>query len=100
MEPRLLLLDEPMAGMNVEEKGEIVRFILGIHRGQGAVYPESRILSEGIKSIVMIEHDMGIIMDIADRVIVLDFGDKIAEGTPVEIRTNKRVRDAYLGTEA
>ena len=100
MEPRLLLLDEPMAGMNVEEKGEIVRFILGIHRGQGAAYPESKILSEGIKNIVMIEHDMGIIMDIADRVIVLDFGDKIAEGTPVEIRTNKRVRDAYLGTEA
>ena len=100
MEPRLLLLDEPMAGMNVEEKGEIVRFILGIHSGQGAGYPESKILREGIPSIVMIEHDMGIIMDIADRVIVLDFGDKIAEGTPVEIRTNKRVRDAYLGTEA
>jgi branched-chain amino acid transport system ATP-binding protein len=100
MEPRLLLLDEPMAGMNVEEKGEIVRFILGIHRGQKAAYPASKILREGIQSIVMIEHDMGIIMDIADRVIVLDFGEKIAEGSPVEIRADKRVRDAYLGTEA
>lgn len=100
MEPELLLLDEPMAGMNVEEKAEIVRFILDIHRGQGVTYPESKVLSEGAKSIVMIEHDMGVIMDIADRVVVLDFGDKIAEGSPQEIRTNQKVINAYLGTEA
>jgi branched-chain amino acid transport system ATP-binding protein len=97
MEPMLLLLDEPMAGMNVEEKGDIVRFILDIHRGQGPVYSESKVLREGVKSIVMIEHDMGIIMDIADRVIVLDFGSKIAEGAPGDIKRNKSVRDAYLG---
>jgi branched-chain amino acid transport system ATP-binding protein len=100
LEPQLLLLDEPMAGMNVEEKAEIVRFVLDIHRGQGGTYPESKALSEGIKSIIMIEHDMGIIMDIADRVVVLDFGDKIAEGSPEEIRSNRKVIDAYLGTEA
>jgi branched-chain amino acid transport system ATP-binding protein len=99
MEPRLLLLDEPMAGMNVEEKGEVVRFIMDIHRGQGITYPESKVLSEGIRTIVMIEHDMGVIMDVADRVIVLDFGDKIAEGTPEEIKVNQRVIDAYLGKE-
>lgn len=97
MEPKLLLLDEPMAGMNVEEKGDIVRFLLDIHRGQGPVYSESKILREGVKSIVMIEHDMGIIMDIADRVIVLDFGSKIAEGAPDDIKRDQRVRDAYLG---
>jgi len=99
MEPQLLLLDEPMAGMNVEEKGEVVRFIMDIHRGQGVTYPESKVLSEGIRTIVMIEHDMGVIMDVADRVIVLDFGDKIAEGTPEEIKVNQRVIDAYLGKE-
>jgi branched-chain amino acid transport system ATP-binding protein len=86
MEPHLLLLDEPMTGMNQEEKEDMARFILDIHERHG-------------KTILLIEHDMGLVMDIADRVVVLDFGRKIAEGGPEEIRHNETVIKAYLGEE-
>jgi branched-chain amino acid transport system ATP-binding protein len=97
LEPKVLLLDEPMAGMNMEEKEDVARFILDIFEGQGATYPDTPVLREGIRSIVLVEHDMGVVMDIADRIIVLDFGRKIAEGTPDEIKTNPKVISAYLG---
>ncbi len=86
MEPKLLVLDEPMAGMNVEEKEDMVRFVLDIHDLKGT-------------SILLIEHDMGVVMDISQKVIVLDFGVKIAEGTPSEIAKNPDVIKAYLGTK-
>lgn len=84
LEPSLLLLDEPMTGMNQEEKEDIARFILDIHERKAI-------------TIMLIEHDMGLVMDIADRAIVLDFGSKIAEGTPQAIRSNQDVIRAYLG---
>jgi branched-chain amino acid transport system ATP-binding protein len=84
LEPRLLLLDEPMTGMNQEEKEDMARFILDIHELQGT-------------TVILIEHDMGLVMDIADRVVVLDFGVKIAEGSPEEIREDDEVIKAYLG---
>ena len=84
MEPELLLLDEPMAGMNIEEKQDMCRFILDINEQYGT-------------TIVLIEHDMGVVMDLSERLIVLDYGRKIAEGTPDEIRSNQTVIDAYLG---
>ena len=84
MDPDLLLLDEPMAGMNLEEKQDMCRFILDINEQYGT-------------TIVLIEHDMGVVMDISERMIVLDYGRKIAEGTPDEIRGNQKVIDAYLG---
>ncbi len=87
LEPTLLLLDEPMAGMNVEEKEDMARFILDIHERQGM-------------TILLIEHDMGLVMDISHRVVALDFGRKIAEGTPDEIKKNEAVIKAYLGQEA
>ncbi len=97
LEPQVLLLDEPMAGMNLEEKEDIARFILDISEGQGATYPDTPVLRDGIGSIVLVEHDMGVVMDIADRIVVLDFGRKIAEGTPAEIKKNPEVISAYLG---
>ena len=85
MEPQVLLLDEPMAGMNVEEKQDMSRFILDVNDEFGT-------------TIVLIEHDMGVVMDISDRVVVLDYGKKIGDGSPSEVRSNPDVISAYLGT--
>jgi branched-chain amino acid transport system ATP-binding protein len=85
MEPSVLLLDEPMAGMNVEEKQDMCRFILDVNEEFGT-------------TIVLIEHDMGVVMDISDRVVVLDYGKKIGDGPPDEVRSNPDVVAAYLGT--
>jgi branched-chain amino acid transport system ATP-binding protein len=85
LEPQVLLLDEPMAGMNVEEKQDMCRFILDVNDEFGT-------------TIVLIEHDMGVVMDISDRVVVLDYGKKIGDGTPDEVRNNEEVISAYLGT--
>ena len=99
LEPEVLLLDEPMAGMNLEEKEDIARFIIDIFEGQGETYPTTPVLMDGIGCIVLVEHDMGVVMDIADRIIVLDFGRIIAEGTPQQIMNNPDVIAAYLGKQ-
>ncbi|MAZ20005.1 MULTISPECIES: ABC transporter ATP-binding protein [unclassified Roseovarius] len=83
-EPSILLLDEPMAGMNVEEKEDMSRFILDVNDEFGT-------------TIALIEHDMGVVMDLSDRVVVMDYGKKIGDGTPEEVRNNQDVIDAYLG---
>jgi branched-chain amino acid transport system ATP-binding protein len=83
-EPDLLLLDEPMAGMNVEEKEDMCRFVLDINDEFGT-------------TIILIEHDMGVVMDLSDRVVVLDYGNQLADGPPDEVRSNQAVIDAYLG---
>ena len=99
LEPKVLLLDEPMAGMNLEEKEDIARFVVDIFEGQGATYPDTPVLRDGVSCIILVEHDMGVVMDLADHIVVLDFGKKIAEGTPQEIRNNPKVIAAYLGEE-
>ena len=86
LEPKLLLLDEPMAGMNAEEKEDMARFVLELHDERGT-------------AVVMIEHDMGVVMELSDRITVLNFGERIAEGTPDEVRRNRDVQDAYLGEQ-
>lgn len=85
LEPQVLLLDEPMAGMNLEEKQDMSRFVLDVNDEFGT-------------TVVLIEHDMGVVMDISDRVVVLDYGKKIGDGTPEEVRSNQDVINAYLGT--
>jgi branched-chain amino acid transport system ATP-binding protein len=87
LHPKVLLLDEPMGGMNIEEKEDMARFILDVNDEWGT-------------TIVLIEHDMGVVMDISRRVVVLDLGQKIAEGTPAEVKANPLVVKAYLGTKA
>ena len=86
MEPKILLLDEPMAGMNLEETEDMARFILDVNEEWGV-------------TVVLIEHDMGVVMDISDNVVVLDFGTKIAQGTPQQVSKNQHVVQAYLGSE-
>jgi branched-chain amino acid transport system ATP-binding protein len=86
LNPQLLLLDEPMAGMNIEEKEDIVRFVMDIKKEQK-------------KTIILVEHDLGVVMDISDRIQVLDFGEVIGSGTPKEVAANEKVIEAYIGED-
>jgi branched-chain amino acid transport system ATP-binding protein len=86
LEPKLLLLDEPMAGMNIEEKEDIVRFIMDIKKEQNT-------------TIILVEHDLGVVMDISDRINVLDFGEVIGSGSPEEVAANEKVIEAYIGED-
>jgi branched-chain amino acid transport system ATP-binding protein len=86
LDPKLLLLDEPMAGMNIEEKEDIVRFVIDIKKERNT-------------TIILVEHDLGVVMDISDRIHVLDFGEVIGSGTPKEIATNEKVIEAYIGED-
>ena len=94
LEPKLLLLDEPMAGMNLEEKEDMARFILDIHEAKGTPGIHQK------PTIIMVEHDMGVVMDIAERIVVLEWGAVIAEGPPEEVKANPAVIKAYLGEAA
>lgn len=84
--PEILLLDEPMAGMNIQEKEDIVRFIMDIQKERNI-------------TVVLVEHDLGVVMDISDRIYVLDFGEIIGSGTPDEVSNNPKVIEAYIGEE-
>jgi branched-chain amino acid transport system ATP-binding protein len=86
LEPKVLLLDEPMAGMNAEEKEDMARFVIDANEDRGT-------------TVVMIEHDMGVVMDVSHRIVVLNFGRKIGDGTPEEVKRDPRVQHAYLGQE-
>jgi branched-chain amino acid transport system ATP-binding protein len=86
LDPQLLLLDEPMAGMNIEEKEDVVRFIMDI-------------IKERNTTIILVEHDLGVVMDISDYIHVLDFGEVIGSGTPEEVAANEKVIEAYIGED-
>jgi branched-chain amino acid transport system ATP-binding protein len=97
VEPEVLLLDEPMADLNPKEKEDVSGFISAIFKGEGDTYPRTSVLRDGVNCIVLFEHDLDAVMNVADRVVVLDSGKKLAEGTPQEIKNNPLVISAYSG---